>query len=169
MGNRKNDFIPGDGNDPEIFVIPEIIKITPFDAMFVHNNQSELEETANTISKKKPVIIDIENDQNINFNVSDGMVFEIDLSNLPSDKIDREKEIRLRVRSFINGIKVNEEDKPINTEKIDNDSLSDAIIKNITQIVLIQMDEALKNKDDPFDRNLFKRPTTENFFSITNQ
>eukprot|EP00092_Neocalanus_flemingeri_P053981 GFUD01063549.1.p1 GENE.GFUD01063549.1~~GFUD01063549.1.p1 ORF type:complete len:710 (+),score=164.27 GFUD01063549.1:729-2858(+) len=164
-----NDFVPGDGNDPEIFVIPEMIKITPFDAMFVHTNQSGLEDTTEINSTKKPVIIDIENDQNINFNVSDGMVFEIDLSNLPSDKIDREKEIRLRVRSFINGIKVNEEDKPINTERIDNDSLSDAIIKNITQIVLIQMDEALKNKDEPFDWNLIKRPTTENIFRMTTQ
>ena len=149
-------------------MIPEIIKITPFDAMFVHNNKSELEDTADINPTKKPVIIDIENDENINFNVSNGMVFEIDLSNLPADKIDREKEIRLRVRSFIDGIKVNEDATPIKiVEQIDNDSLSDAIIKNITQIVLIQMDEALKNQNDQFDWNLVKRPSTDDLFGIT--
>jgi len=160
---RKNDFVPGDGNDSEIFSIPEIIKITPFDAMYVHNNQSDIPNVTN----KKPVIIDIENDQNINFNVSNGMVFEIDLSNLPTDEADRETEIRLRVRNFIDGIRATEDVSPMKImERIDNDSLSDAIIRNITQIVLIQMDEALKNKPE---ENITKQNEIKNFLQIASK
>ena len=72
-----------------------------------------------------------------------------------------------RLQNISYDIKANEEDNPIKiVEKIDNDSLSDAIIKNITQIVLIQMDEALKNKNDQIDLNIVNASTTENLITI---
>ena len=144
---ERNDFVAGDGNDSEIFQIPEMIKITPEDAIIIHRNSNESSgNNSENRPKTKPVIIDIESDQTINFNVSNGMVFEIDLSGLPEDKFGREKEIKERVRNLINDIKTGAADLD---GKSDNggpsESLSDAIIKNITQIVLLQMDEALRN------------------------
>merc|ERR1711915_71967 len=88
-------------------------------------------------------------EQSVNFNVTDGMVFEIDLSNLPNDKNERASEIRSRVKDFIMSIEVFQdiEIKSVNKESY---SLSDAVIKNITQIVLQQMDEAFENKNKDF-------------------
>ena len=152
--SRKEDVssdynYPDDSADSEMFKVPDLIKITPDDAMFVHESTEKAETIGDDTESKKPIIIDLENEENISFNVSNGMVFEIDLSHLPSDPADREEEIRLRVKTFINGLKiVSDGDGEENQSSSGNrKELSDAIIKNITQIVLLQMDEALANKE----------------------
>ena len=137
-----------DSDDSEMFKVPDLIKITPDDAMFVHASTEKAETIGDDTEDKKPIIIDLENEENISFNVSNGMVFEIDLSNLPTNPEDREEEIRLRVKTFINGLKIiSDVEGEGNPSSGGRSELSDAIIKNITQIVLLQMDEALANKE----------------------
>merc|ERR550519_925698 len=97
---------PDDSADSEMFKVPDLIKITPDDAMFVHASTERAETIGDDTEDRKPIIIDLENEENISFNVSNGMVFEIDLSHLPTDPEDREEEIRLRVKTFINGLKI---------------------------------------------------------------
>ena len=135
--------------EAEEFQVPDLIKITPEDAMFVHDEIEEKEPIdGDDTDVKKPIVIDLENDESINFNVSNGMVFEIDLSDLPTDTEEREEEIRQRVKTFINGLKIiTSEDSDEENSSRDKTTISDAIIKNITQIVLLQMDEALSNKE----------------------
>ena len=140
----ENDYIDDVDDSYDYLEIPDLIKITPEDAMFVHGGK----DIRNSTLLDKPIVIELGEDQTVNFNVSNGMVFEIDLSNLPTSKPERDEEIRLRVRDFINGLelihdKEDESDKPL---PFDRSSLSDAIIKNITQIVLLQMDEALQKQ-----------------------
>ena len=140
----ENDYIDDVDDSYDYLEIPDLIKITPEDAMFVHGGK----DIRNSTLLDKPIVIELGEDQTVNFNVSNGMVFEIDLSNLPTSKPERDEEIRLRVRDFINGLelihdKEDERDKPL---PFDRSSLSDAIIKNITQIVLLQMDEALQKQ-----------------------
>ena len=139
---------PDDSADSEMFKVPDLIKITPDDAMFVHASTERAETIGDDTEDKKTIIIDLENEENISFNVSNGMVFEIDLSYLPTDPEDREEEIRLRVKTFINGLKlISDVEGEEDTASGDRTELSDAIIKNITQIVLLQMDDALANKE----------------------
>ena len=135
-----NAFESGDGTD---LFLPELIRITPTDAMFVNKTEEEGE----TKDKgRKPVVIDVVTDQSVRFNVPDGMILEIDLSDLPSDQGVREEEIRNRVRNLIQGI--TEDGNDANSIDAERDALSDAIIKNITQIVMVQMDEALRGQSN---------------------
>ena len=131
-----NAFESGDGID---LFLPELIRITPTDAMFV-NASDETGELEN--KDRKPVVIDVVTDQSVRFNVPDGMILEIDLSDLPADQAAREQEIRNRVRNLIREITSDGNDA--NIVDAERDALSDAIIKNITQIVMVQMDEALR-------------------------
>ena len=131
-----NAFESGDGTD---LFLPDLIRITPTDAMFVNKTEEEGETKD---EGRKPVIIDVVTDQSVRFNVPDGMILEIDLSNLPADQSVREEEIRNRVRNLIQGI--TEDGNDANSIDAERDALSDAIIKNITQIVMVQMDEALR-------------------------
>jgi hypothetical protein len=81
--------------------LPEIIKITSSDAMHVNKTK----ESGSALDDgQQPVIIEIETDDNIRFNVPDGMILEVDLSYLPVSKEAREEEIRSRVRKLILGI-----------------------------------------------------------------
>ena len=131
-----NAFESGDGID---LFLPELIRITPTDAMFV-NASDETDEVEK--KDRKPVVIDVVTDQSVRFNVPDGMILEIDLSDLPADQGAREQEIRNRVRNLIREITSDGNDA--NIVDAERDALSDAIIKNITQIVMVQMDEALR-------------------------
>ena len=132
-----NAFESGDGTD---LFLPELIRITPTDAMFV--NKTEKEDGEKKDEGRKPVVIDVVTDQSVRFNVPDGMILEIDLSDLPADQGVREEEIRNRVRNLIQ--EITEDGNDANSIDAERDALSDAIIKNITQIVMVQMDEALK-------------------------
>ena len=135
--------------EEEGFQVPNLIKITPEDAMFVHDNIEEEEANNGDESVvKKPIVIDLENDESISLNVSNGTVLEIDLSDLPTDAAEREEEIRQRVKSFINGLKIiTDKDSAEEETGVDKTTISDAIIKNITQIVLLQMDQALSKQE----------------------
>lgn len=135
-----NAFESGDGTD---LFLPELIRITPTDAMFVNKTEEEGETKD---EGRKPVVIDVVTDQSVRFNVPDGMILEIDLSDLPSDQGVREEEIRNRVRNLIQGI--TEDGNDANSIDAERDALSDAIIKNITQIVMVQMDEALRGQSN---------------------
>ena len=135
-----NAFESGDGTD---LFLPDLIRITPTDAMFVNKTEEEGETKD---EGRKPVIIDVVTDQSVRFNVPDGMILEIDLSNLPADQSVREEEIRNRVRNLIQGI--TEDGNDANSIDAERDALSDAIIKNITQIVMVQMDEALRGQSN---------------------
>lgn len=105
------------------------------------NKTDDTQEAEN--EGRKPVIIDVATDQSVRFNVPNGMILEIDLSDLPSDQAAREEEIRSRVRDLILDITGDSKEAIL-----DRDSLADSIIKNITQIVMIQMDEALKKHSE---------------------
>ena len=135
-----NAFESGDGTD---LFLPDLIRITPTDAMFVNKTEEEGETKD---EGRKPVIIDVVTDQSVRFNVPDGMILEIDLSDLPADQGVREEEIRNRVRNLIQGI--TEDGNDANSIDAERDALSDAIIKNITQIVMVQMDEALRGQSN---------------------
>ena len=140
--------------------IPDLIKITSDDAMFIHQNKEK--ENVDSQSENKTIVIELVNHEGYSFNASDGMVFEIDLSNLPLDPFDKEKEIRNRVENFINGIdlmQVNSGKININ-EDIVSSSLSDDIIKNITQIVLLEMNKVFQNQSD-------KENNFQKIFSVT--
>ena len=67
------------------------------------------------------------------------MVIELDLSNLPSELIERENVIRERVRNLVQSIFLESQAE----EESIASNLSDEIIKNITKIVLSQMEESL--------------------------
>ena len=139
-------------NTPDDFIdIPDLIKITPEDAMFIHDEKEAIESTTRE-SIEKSIIIELDREDFGHFNVTNGMILEIDLSNLPSQQPQRNEEIRLRVKNFINSLELMNEGE-VGSDKIeseDGSSLSDAIIKNITQIVLLQMNEASQHQNISF-------------------
>ena len=139
--NSKNNILEivsrKDENEtpPESFVVPNLIKITPEDAVEIRNDPVETE------GEIKPIIILIEDNNNLIINDTNGNVLELDFSDLPTDPVDRENIIRSKIRDLLQDVFIT----PEVSETFPKTSLSDEIIKNITQIVLLKMEESLSS------------------------
>jgi hypothetical protein len=141
-GKRKEFQIKSKVDTPEFDKnqnkITTLIKITADDAIETENFDKNNISEEDALQPSQPVVIIYKQSGNIFVNISDDMVIELDLSNLPSDAERRETVIRERVRNLIDKIFL----EPQSEEEVSNKNLSDEIIKNITKIVLSKMEES---------------------------
>ena len=115
--------------------LPNLIMITPEDAIEIRNDDEDYSQ-----EETQPVVILIEGENNFVINATNGNILELDFSDLPTDPIERERIIRLKIRDLVQDIFL----PPNQMETKPETSLSDEIIKNITQIVLSKMEESFK-------------------------
>ena len=143
IGGKKKEFqIKSKVDSQEIDAgkdnLPTLIKITADDAIEIENIENDKSSVEN-VEHTEPVVIIYRESGNTFVNISDDMVIELDLSNLPSELIERENVIRERVRNLVQSIFLESQAE----EESIASNLSDEIIKNITKIVLSQMEESL--------------------------